>query len=109
MVQELNFLEVFYFPQDTPVEAGPTELIPGTHIGRSTSDPTEDVDGSLMCSGPAGTLAIHHQSILHRRAKVSVAQPRHMMKHNYWRTCAPTRDWIVQVSSPENEDFLLNK
>lgn len=27
---ELNFLEVFYFPQDTPLEIGPTELMPGT-------------------------------------------------------------------------------
>ena len=53
------------------------------------------VSGSLLCR-PAGTLAIHHQSILHRRGKVSVAQPRHMMKHNYFRTRAPTRDWIVQ-------------
>ena len=26
---ELNFVEVFYFPQDTPVELGPTELVPG--------------------------------------------------------------------------------
>ena len=25
---ETNFLEVFYFPQDTPIEMGPTELLP---------------------------------------------------------------------------------
>ena len=30
---ELSFLEVFYFPQDTPAGLGPTEVFPGTHIG----------------------------------------------------------------------------
>ena len=29
---EVRFLEVFYFPQDTPVERGPTRVITGTHL-----------------------------------------------------------------------------
>ena len=48
------------------------------------------------CSLEQGTLAIHHQSILHRRAAVSVAQPRHMLKHNYFRTQPPQRDWLIE-------------
>ena len=52
---ELNYIEVFYFPQDTPVVAGPTEVVPGTHIGRaSVEDRARDVvEGSVMCDGPA--------------------------------------------------------
>jgi hypothetical protein len=61
---ELNYVEVFYFPQDTPIELGPTELVPGTHM-RHTSRRAQE--GGLFSDGPAGTLGIHHQSILHRR------------------------------------------
>ena len=80
---ELNFLEVFYFPQDTPAEAGPTEVVPGTQNGRVP--PAQKEEGyehsdAVLCAGGAGTLAIHHQSILHRRAAITASQPRHMLK-----------------------------
>ena len=29
---ELNFLQVFYYPQDTPIELGPTQILPGSHL-----------------------------------------------------------------------------
>ena len=29
---ELNHLQVFYYPQDTPLELGPTEVLPGLHF-----------------------------------------------------------------------------
>ena len=35
---ELEFVEVFYFPQNTPVEMGPTELVPGTHFRMTVVD-----------------------------------------------------------------------
>ncbi len=38
---EINFIEVFYFPQDTPLEMGPTELVPGSHIGPARPDAGE--------------------------------------------------------------------
>ena len=31
---ELHFVEVFYFPQDTPAELGPTEILPRSHLAR---------------------------------------------------------------------------
>lgn len=88
---ELHFVEVFYFPQDTPVELGPTELVPGTHI-RHTARRNEE--GGVFSDGPAGTLGIHHQSILHRRGVSTASGTRHMLKYNYWRTVPPERDWI---------------
>ena len=96
---ELNFVEVFYFPQDTPVELGPTELVPGTHIGPSQREPEDE---GVMSDGPAGTLGLHHQSILHRRAASTDTGLRHMLKYSYWRTALPQRDWIIE------EDFDLH-
>ena len=93
---ELRFLEVFYFPQDTPVEMGPTELVPGSHIQPTTRD---NAEGGGFCDGPAGTIGIHHQSILHRRSASTATGIRRMLKYNYWRTAPPARDWIIE------EDF----
>ena len=90
---ELNFVEVFYFPQDTPAELGPTELMPGSHIGPSQSQPE---DSGVLTDGPAGMLGIHHQSILHRRGESTANGLRHMLKYNYWRTVPPERDWIIE-------------
>jgi hypothetical protein len=90
---ELNFVEVFYFPQDTPIELGPTELMPGTHIGPSQR---KEEEAGVFADGPAGTIGIHHQSILHRRGVSTATGIRHMIKYNYWRTVAPQRDWIIE-------------
>ena len=94
---EVRFLEVFYFPQDTPVELGPTELVPGSHI--QPGGHRDEEEGGVFCDGPAGTIGIHHQSIMHRRGKSTAEGLRRMLKYNYWRTAPPQRDWIVE------EDF----
>ena len=93
---DLRFLEVFYFPQDTPVEMGPTELVSGSHIQPTARD---NAEGGDFCEGPAGTIGIHHQSILHRRGASTATGIRRMLKYNYWRTAPPARDWIIE------EDF----
>ena len=90
---EVNFIEVFYFPQDTPPQLGPTEIMPGSHIGPQDGD--EDRHG-VPYEGPAGTLGIHHQSLMHRRGTATTPGTRHMLKYNYWRTVSPQRDWIVE-------------
>ena len=90
---ELNFVEVFYFPQDTPVELGPTEIAPRTHLGPTQRDIAE---GGVFAEGPAGTLGIHHQSIMHRRGLSTATGLRHMLKYNYWRAAAPQRDWLAE-------------
>ena len=88
---ELEFVEVFYFPQDTPAELGPTEFVPGTHF--KAQDYQGDHEG-VLASGPAGTIGIHHQSILHRRGEATRPGVRRMLKYNYWRTTPPRRDWV---------------
>jgi len=90
---QLEFVEVFYFPQDTPIELGPTEVVPGTHIGPIQRD--ADYEGVPM-NGPAGTLGLHHQSIIHRRGASTATGRRHMLKYIYWRTVPPQQDWIAE-------------
>ena len=87
---EINFLEVFYFPQDTPLEMGPTELLPGSHIHSTSRDINEK---GVSSDGPGGSFVIHSQSILHRRGESTAEGLRHMLKYSYWRTVPPTQDW----------------
>ena len=89
----VNFVEVFYFPQDTPDEMGPTEVTPGSHVRATLRDQEES---GVLCSGPAGTIGLHSQSILHRRGESTASGLRHMLKYSFWRTVPPARDWIVE-------------
>ena len=90
---ELNYLEVFYFPQDTPAGLGPTEVATGTHIGPAER---KFEDAGVLLEGPAGTIGVHHQSIMHRRGVSTSKGRRRMLKFNYWRSAPPQRDWIVE-------------
>ena len=89
----VNYLEVFYFPQNTPKELGPTDVLPGSHLRPVSASPTDD---GLALAGPAGSLGIHMQTVLHRKGEATVEGTRHMLKYNYWRTVPPQRDWIVE-------------
>ena len=91
---ELNFVEVFYFPQDTPVELGPTELVPGTHI-MPTKRPNEEGGLSTLTGRPARSASTT------RAFSIAAASPparagATCSKYNYWRTTPPQRDWITE-------------
>ena len=90
---KINFIEVFYVPQDTPPEMGPTEIVPTSHL-----DPpyAPELAVGVSSGGPAGTLAVHSQSILHRKSDATASGVRHMLKYDYWRTVSPERDWIIE-------------
>lgn len=99
---ELNYLETFYYPQDSPIEMGPTEILPGSHISKTTLDYDES---GLLAAVPAGSFVIHHQSIFHRRGKSTGSGKRHMLKYNYWRTSEPKKDWL---DDPEFDSQTAN-
>ena len=70
----------FYYPQDTPVERGPTSiaLVPTT----TTVIP---VPGVNFLWGEAGSLTIVHYDLWHRATPNVVEQPRYMVKFLFVR------------------------
>lgn len=66
---EVNYLQVFYYPQDVTPEMGPTEILLGSHLA-PTGQGIEWRGGRLMDSS-AGTVFITMYSILHRKSEYS--------------------------------------
>lgn len=92
---QVNYLQVFYYPQDTPVEMGPTQIISGSHLTEAHGEPDEQV--AVSTAAPAGSIFITAYPILHRRSHATGRGVRHLLKYNYWRTVPPQRDWIIEA------------
>ena len=95
---ELDYLQVFYLPQECTRELGPTELLPGSHFLFSNRDSMKQIGrirGSYYAAAPAGSIVITHYGIWHRRSESSASGLRNNLKYNYWRTTPPKRDWTV--------------
>jgi len=105
----LNYLQVFYYPQDAPLELGPTEFLPGSHFLYAPSrymDHYDRIAGSFMSEAPAGSIWITAYTIWHRRPKATGSGVRDMLKYNYFRQSAPTRDWIKEANfDPKTADY----
>lgn len=96
---QLHDLQVFYYPQDTPPELGPTELVPGSHLVPSTQRAMAHygrIRGAVSAASPAGSIFITAYRIWHRAGSAPGAGLRNMLKYVYWRTEAPQRDWILE-------------
>ena len=94
----LDYLQVFYYPQDTTLEMGPTEVIPGSHFMRGKANfmgHIRSVKTTESTVAPAGSIFITVYSIWHRKGKSTWTGFRNLIKYNYWRTATPRRDWIV--------------
>ena len=97
---EVNYLQVFYYPQDTPVESGPTQVLPGSHLIRNKArfmGHLNGIRGAVPTTSPAGSIFITAYQIWHRRGPQSDSRLRNMLKYVYWRTAPPRRDWIVEA------------
>lgn len=81
---------VMYFPQDTPVELGPTGIMPGTQNYETRTFEAEDPEGEALASGKAGTFALIHYDIWHRSTPNVLGKERFMLKFEFMRTEAPT-------------------
>ena len=94
----LRMLQVFYYPQDTPVELGPTELLPGSHFiyaPASRMGHYGSIRGGVAASSRAGSIFITAYPIWHRRSGSTATGVRHMLKYNYFRAVPPERDWVA--------------
>ena len=95
----VNHLQVFYYPQDTPLELGPTEVLPGSHflfnLGPFMGH-YGGIKGTASTAASAGTIFITAYPIWHRRGASTAEGVRNMLKYLYWRMVPPQRDWIVE-------------
>ena len=108
---ELDYLQVFYYPQDCPIEMGPTEMLPGSHFLFSLQGYMGHygtIRGSQHAVAPAGSIFLTVYSIWHRRSASTGEGIRNNLKYNYWRTVPPTRDWIAEPDfDPATVDYSL--
>lgn len=80
-------LLVFYYPQDTPVELGPTGVVPISHY-YSTPEGS-DISPEQPISGKAGTVAFANYDLWHRAMPNQSDKKRYMMKFLYARMSEP--------------------
>ncbi len=96
---EMDSLQVFYYPQDTPLELGPTQVVPGSHLLFSLQSHMRHY-GSIRVAhsavAPAGSIFITMYSIWHRRGPSTSHGTRNLLKYWYRRTVPPERDWVIE-------------
>lgn len=96
---ELKYLQVFYYPQDTPIEVGPTEVVPGSHLIHNKArfmSHLNVIRGAVSTAAPEGSIFLTAYQIWHRRGGSTTETLRNMLKYFYWRTVPPKRDWIQE-------------
>lgn len=97
-----RYAMVLYYPQDTPKEHGPTQLIPGTHYSRTLTE--SDYARGFQAAGPAGTCVLVHFDIAHGGSLNLLDQTRYMVKFVFVRTEEPEHfDLPTQPKPDETE------
>lgn len=90
-----RFARIMYYPQDTPIELGPTHAIPGTQFHKRLTD--EDRAQAIPMVGKAGTVSLTHFDVGHAAGVNLLNQPRDMVKFIYVRAAEPTApSWDCQ-------------
>jgi len=82
-----RYAMVLYYPQDTPDEMGPTQLIPATHLHAGISG--ADKARGFQAPGPAGTCTLVHFDIAHGGSMNLADRTRHMAKFVFARVEEP--------------------
>ncbi len=96
----VRYARIMYYPQDSPVELGPTHVIPGTQYNRGLSD--EDRANTLPVAGRAGTVSLTHFDIGHAAGVSLLPRHRHMIKFIYMRAHEPSMPtWNCQSTGWE--------
>ena len=76
---------LFYYPQDTPPELGPTGVLPGSHFHGERPDEIS----MRKLAGDAGTFVIVHHNIWHQSTLNERDRNRFMLKFLFRRTAEP--------------------
>ncbi len=96
----------FYYPQDTPIEIGPSAILSGTQYYSHRI--TETNDGEVALYGEAGTVSIIHFDLWHRAMANQTDKVRYMMKFQFIRLDEPEEpEWNVKDAkwNPEGLDI----
>ena len=100
-----RFARIIYYPQDTPIELGPTHVTPGTALHKAVTE--EDKINASPMLGPAGSLWITHFDIIHAGGINLTDQVRHMIKFIYvQRTEHTAPTWNCADDRWSNPDDL---
>ena len=93
-----------YYPQDVPLERGPTGVVSGTHFHNKISD--ADLRAELPLTGEAGTVTIVHYDLWHRAMPNSTDQKRFMAKFLFTRMTEPEAPtWDSQGGEWDADDL----
>ena len=96
---KLDYLQVFYYPQETPPEMGPTAIVPGTHLVKNIARGMShygQIRNANPTASPAGSIFLTTYQIWHRRTPSTASGIRNNLKYFYWRTQPSCRDWVVE-------------
>jgi HEAT repeat protein len=83
-----RWLVTFYYPQDTPLEMGPTGVLPGTQY--TNLIPEDSYDREIGTAGEAGRVVIANYDIVHRAMPNGTDKKRYMVKFLFNRMSEPT-------------------
>jgi hypothetical protein len=100
-----RYAMILYYPQDTPPEMGPTQLIPATHWNRRLTE--RDYERGFQAAGAAGTCVLVHFDIAHGGSLNRTERTRYMMKFVFARTEEPTApSWDCRTTMWRTPDDL---
>ena len=107
-------LLVFYYPQDTPIELGPTGVVPMSHYYSTREGAGISPEQPIV--GKAGTVAFANYDLWHRAMPNSSEKKRYMMKFLYARMSEPQEptwanketEWAngTAVGPPEHQEMF---
>ena len=87
-----RYLLAFYYPQDTPVERGPSGIVPGSHYYNTPEGARTSEEVPLTC--PAGPVTIANYDLWHRQMPNLTDHNRYMVKFLFARMSEPqTPSW----------------
>lgn len=82
-----RYLLAFYYPQDTPIERGPSAIVPGSHYFNTPEGARIVEEVPLIC--PAGPVTIVDYDLWHRAMPNTSDHNRYMIKFLFARMSEP--------------------
>ena len=106
-----RYLLAFYYPQDTPLDLGPSGVIPGSHYFNSPEG--APIDAEIPLVAKAGTVTICDYDLWHRAMPNTSDRNRFMIKFLFARMTEPenptwnneVREWVKVPSVLPGDDM----